>query len=172
MWFQVQPVTYDRGEPAVSYKWTGWCPNHTKLSVRFCPWNCWGLCSEIDDGPTTFLTITAGDADGRRRNFPVWSAHERMNYLEVQPRSPLKCVWRVMSGCSLDRWIHLWNHYRAPTLWGIVEGVLCSPKCVHVSCSHSLRPLVSHMETIFWYRIRWNGDSSTVFLWFGSLPAY
>ena len=103
------------------------CPDHTKLSVQFQPWNRWWLCSEIDVGPplftllqlemltdgawtsrcdqplmpwshqnfhpvpvvkllrimlrnkcwpTTFHSITAGDADGWCQNWRVWSTHE------------------------------------------------------------------------------------------------
>ena len=32
------------------------CPDHTKLSVQFQPWKCWGLCFEIDVGPS-FCTL-------------------------------------------------------------------------------------------------------------------
>ena len=33
------------------------CPNHTKLPVRFQPWNCWGLCSKLDVGPLLFTLL-------------------------------------------------------------------------------------------------------------------
>jgi hypothetical protein len=33
------------------------CLDHTKLSIRFQPWNCWGLCSEIDVGPPLFTLL-------------------------------------------------------------------------------------------------------------------
>ena len=46
-------------------------PDHTKLPVQFQPWNCWGLCSQLDVGPPLF---TAGDANGRCQNWPVWSS--------------------------------------------------------------------------------------------------
>ena len=35
----------------------GWCPNHTKLFIRFEPWNCWGFCWEIDDGSPLFSLL-------------------------------------------------------------------------------------------------------------------
>ena len=35
-----------------------WCPDHTKLSVQFQPWNCWRLCSELlDVGPPLFTLL-------------------------------------------------------------------------------------------------------------------
>jgi hypothetical protein len=34
------------------------CYDHTRLSVRFQPWNwCWGLCGEIDVGPPLFILL-------------------------------------------------------------------------------------------------------------------
>ena len=33
------------------------CPKHTKLSIRFKPWNFWGLCSRIDVGPPVFTLL-------------------------------------------------------------------------------------------------------------------
>ena len=33
------------------------CSDHTKLSVRIQPWNCWGLCSEIGVGPPLFTML-------------------------------------------------------------------------------------------------------------------
>lgn len=51
------------------------CPNHTKNSVQFQPWKCWGLYMfENRCCPTTFRTIRAGDADAWCYNWPVWSA--------------------------------------------------------------------------------------------------
>ena len=33
------------------------CHDHTKISVRFRLWNCWGLCWEIDVGPSLFTSL-------------------------------------------------------------------------------------------------------------------
>ena len=44
------------------------------FSVRFQPCNCYGLCWEIGDGPTTFHTITARDANIWCQKWLVWSA--------------------------------------------------------------------------------------------------
>ena len=81
------------------------CPDHTKLPVRFQPWNCWGLCLEIYVGqplgifmlrlhqnihpvrvlkslgimlrnrcwPTAFHNIIAGNANRWRQKQLVWS---------------------------------------------------------------------------------------------------
>ena len=32
-------------------------PDHTKFSFGFQPWNCWGLCSNIDVGPPLFTLL-------------------------------------------------------------------------------------------------------------------
>ena len=34
------------------------CPNHTKLSIRFKPWNCWGIMLRNICWPIIFHTIT------------------------------------------------------------------------------------------------------------------
>ena len=36
------------------------CPDHTKVYVRFEPWNCWGLYWEIDVGPPLFTLLHSG----------------------------------------------------------------------------------------------------------------
>ena len=44
------------------------CPYHTKLSVQFRLWNCWGLCW-YRCRPIIFHVITAGDVDGWCLNY-------------------------------------------------------------------------------------------------------
>ena len=44
------------------------CPYHTKLSVQFRPWNCWGLCW-YRCRPIIFHVIAAGDVDGWCLNY-------------------------------------------------------------------------------------------------------
>jgi hypothetical protein len=46
------------------------CPDHTKLSVWFQLWNCWGLCSDLDVGAPLFTLLqlempTDGVSTGR-----------------------------------------------------------------------------------------------------------
>ena len=51
-------------------------PNHTKLSIRFQPWNCWcgDYVEKIDVGSPLFTFITVRDADGWCLKWSVWLA--------------------------------------------------------------------------------------------------
>ena len=77
-WEQIPFVGYSPfGNVGLCSPWCGYmvisCPDHTKLSVRFQPWNCWGLCWEIDVGPPRF-TLLQLKTDGWCQNYPMWLA--------------------------------------------------------------------------------------------------
>ena len=41
----------------ILWVWWEWCPVCTDIFVSFHPWNCWGLCWEIDVSPPLFTQL-------------------------------------------------------------------------------------------------------------------
>ena len=95
----------------------GSCPDHTKLSVQFQPWNCWELCWAI-----TFHTITIGDADGW-----CWNWSDVINPSSSSSTSPGWLVGIIISIAHKTQakfcfWV----------IWGILK-ILCNAPYVFQS---------------------------------------
>ena len=67
-----------------------------QLSVQFQPWNCWGLCSEIDVGPPLFTLLQTemltdgvwtGRCDQPLRLWSCWVQNEYYNLLNATGES-------------------------------------------------------------------------------------
>ena len=87
----IQFILFDVGESILSLgciiSWLGELPHapitldFPRFSVRFEPWNCWGICLRNRCWPTIFHTITAGDAEGWYLNWPVYQPLTQFNIL-------------------------------------------------------------------------------------------
>jgi len=69
-----------------------YAPNHTKLFVQFKPWNWWGLCWEIDVGPSLLALLQTRHADECCLKWPVWSTHD----------APITPNFPYGSNCEID----------------------------------------------------------------------
>ena len=77
------------------------CPDHTKLSVRFEPWSCWGLCWEIDVGPPRFTLLQSEMPTKWCLNLSMWSAPQ--SFLPTWLIFMLLDGQRSHVGCGLVR---------------------------------------------------------------------
>ena len=89
------------------------CPNCTKLfesqpkvPTRFEPWNCWGLCWEIDVGPPLYAHYC-----GRRcrRMVPVWSTPQLSRVLVGSNLQCPNCIKLLESQPKVPTWFKPWN---------------------------------------------------------------
>ena len=88
------------------------CLDHTKLPVRFEPWNRWGLCWEI-------CIVTNWDADGWCLNWPVISPscldHTKLP-VRFEPCNRWGLCWEIynVTNGDSDGWCQQWLVWSTP----------------------------------------------------------